>query len=183
MSKYRRWRIAGGMYFFTVVSAQRRRILTTALARQCLRESLRQVQALYPFRIECIVLLPDHLHTIWELPREDHDYSTRWRWIKANFTKLYLARGGVETLRSNSRLDKQERGIWQRRFWEHAVRDVEDWKRCADYVHFNPVKHGLVKRVADYAWSSFHRYVTLGEYDISWGNADPCPDWDMPEPK
>ncbi len=124
-----------------------------------------------PFRIDAIVLLPDHLHAVWSLPEGESDYSTRWQLIKRRFTKEYLKTGGVEAVRSASRLAKGERSVWQRRFFEHTVRDEADMKRCVDYVHVNPLKHGLVARVREWPWSSFHRYVRLGEYSIDWGDA------------
>jgi putative transposase len=110
---------------------------------------------------------------VWTLPYNDPDYSTRWRRIKEEFTKSYLADGGVELLVSDSRRKKHERGIWQRRYWEHAVRDEDDLKRCVDYVHWNPRKHGYVRRVRDWKYSTFHRFVKLGEYEIDWGASDP----------
>lgn len=172
MAEYRRWRVAGGTYFFTVVTHQRRAFLTEDLARDCLRDAIRTVRLARPFSLDAIVLLPDHLHAIWTLPDGDHDFSTRWRLINRRFTKLYLSAGGDESVCSESRADKKERGLWQRRFFEHVVRDEDDLKRCADYLHVNPLKHGLVDRVADWPWSSFHRYVRLGEYAPTWGNAD-----------
>jgi putative transposase len=106
------------------------------------------------------------------MPRGDHDYSNRWSRIKAQFTKRYLALGGVEGGVSTSRVVRGERGVWQRRFYEHTVRDEVDLKRCIDYIHINPVKHKLTTRVRDWPWSSFHRYVHAGEYDAAWGCID-----------
>ena len=169
MSKYRRLRIPGATYFFTVITASRRPILTTEFGRVCLHQSLADVKAEQPFEIVAIVLLPDHLHTIWTLPEGDDNYSSRWADVKSTFTKKYLAAGGVEAPISESRRRKGERGIWQRRFWEHCIRDDDDLKRCVDYVHYNPVKHGLVLRVRDWPWSSFARFVDLGEYPPDWG--------------
>jgi putative transposase len=172
MADYRRWRVAGGTYFFTVVTHERRPLLTYDLARRCLREAIRVIRARRPFCLDAIVLLPDHLHTVWSLPPGDFDYATRWKLIKRRFTRLYLAAGGVEVLRSASRIAKGERGVWQRRYFEHTCRDDADMKRCVDYLHVNPLKHGLVNRVIDWPWSSFHRYVRLGEYEPNWGNAN-----------
>ncbi|HEY1376065.1 MAG TPA: hypothetical protein VGF55_04695 [Gemmataceae bacterium] len=128
-----------------------------------------------------VVLLPNHLHTIWTLPPDDADYSLRWGLVKERFTRRYLKGGGAEGMISQSRRQHRERAVWQRRFWEHTVRDEDDLKRCADYVHWNPVKHGLVGRVRDYRWSSFHRFARAGEYEPNWGSADPCPGYDDPE--
>jgi putative transposase len=172
MTDYRRWRVGGGTYFFTVVTHERRPFLTDERSRRCLREAFRAVRARRPFTVDAIVLLPDHLHAIWSLPAGDFDYSTRWQLIKRRFTKLYLAAGGGESPRSASRIAKGERGCWQRRYFEHTCRDDVDKKRCADYLHVNPLKHGLVRRVIDWPWSSFHRYVRLGEYSPDWGGAD-----------
>jgi putative transposase len=172
MADYRRWRVEGGTYFFTAVTEQRRRWLCDHLARACLRDAIRVIRKRRPFRIDAIVLLPDHMHTVWTLPTGDYDYSTRWKLIKRRFTRSYLKAGGAEAAASVSRRSKGERSVWQRRFFEHTVRDEADWKRCVDYVHVNPLKHGLVARVIDWPWSSFHRYVRLGEYTPDWGNAD-----------
>jgi putative transposase len=172
MTDYRRWRVAGGTYFFTLVTDGRRPLLTSALARRSLRNAIRSVRQRRPFQIDAIVLLPEHLHAIWTLPPGDFDYATRWQLVKRHFTKSYLAAGGEENFRSASRESKSERGVWQRRYFEHTCRDESDLKRCADYLHINPLKHGVVSRVIDWPWSSFHRYVRLGEYDPSWGNAN-----------
>lgn len=171
MSRYRRNRI-GRVFFFTVVTDQRRPILTSDLGRRALRAAISSTRQTLPFEITAFVLLPDHLHTIWEMPRGDADYSTRWRLIKTHFTKTWRRSGGTLCQRSASRRKRGEHGLWQRRFFEHTCRDEDDWKRCLDYVHVNPLKHGLVNRVRDWRWSSFHRYVTAGEYPIDWGSAN-----------
>jgi putative transposase len=171
MPDYRRWRVCGGTYFFTVVAHRRRRILVDELARRCLRESIRKTRLERPFRVDAVVLLPDHLHAMWTLPQGDCDYSTRWQLIKRRFTEAYLASGGVESPQSQGRAAKGDRGVWQERFFEHTVRDETDMRRCADYIHVNPLKHRLVDRVVDWPWSSFHRFVRLGEYPSDWGSA------------
>ena len=175
MPNYRRWKIPGGSFFFTAVTASRRPILTTDLGRKSFHEALDEVRAEKPFELFAIVLLPDHLHCIWNLPVGDLDFSSRWADVKAAFTKKHLAGGGAEAPISASRRKKGERGVWQRRFWEHFVRDEDDLKRCVDYLHYNPVKHGLVRNVKDWPWSSFHRYVALGEYAENWGSAMQIP--------
>lgn len=172
MPNYRRFKVAGGTYFFTVVTLHRLRFLKSPEARAALREAFEKVRERHPFGIDAIVLLPDHLHCVWTMPRGDHDYSNRWSRIKAQFTKRYLALGGVEGGVSTSRVIRGERGVWQRRFYEHSVRDEVDLKRCIDYIHINPVKHKLTTRVRDWPWSSFHRYVQAGEYDAAWGCSD-----------
>ena len=181
MPTYRRWRVAGGTYFFTLTTAGRRKILTTERARLLLRSSINRQRAKRPFQVIAFVLLPDHLHTVWQLPAGDDDYSTRWSGIKEDFTRHYLQTGGAEAWTSASRRQKRERGVWQRRFWEHTCRDEDDLKRLVDYIHWNPCKHRLVTRIRDYPWSSFHRFVREGEYDEDWGSIDPCPDWNQPE--
>ena len=128
-----------------------------------------------------IVLLPEHLHSVWELPPGDANYSLRWQKIKELFTRRYLAGGGRTLTPSASRARRREQAVWQRRFWEHTCRDEEDLQRAVDYLHWNPVKHGFVQGVRHYRWSSFHRYVRLGEYESNWGAANPCPDFEMPE--
>jgi putative transposase len=135
-----------------------------------------------PFDLFAIVLLPDHIHTVWVLPRDDSDYSTRWRRIKDRFTRAYLRAGGTEGRKTRSRIRHNERAIWQHRFWEHTVRDEDDLRRCVDYIHLNPVKHGLVRSAAAYPWTSFSRFVTSGDYSPDWGTADTeCPDIDGAE--
>ena len=171
MPNYRRARVPGGTYFFTVVTHGRAPFLTRDVARQSLHEAIDEIRDHHPFTLDAIVLLPDHLHAIWTLPRGDVDYSTRWRLIKKSFTQRYLARGGSERAKSTSRSLQGERGIWQRRFWEHCCEDELDLKRCVDYLHLNPVKHQLVDRVSNWPWSSFHRYVERGEYEPTWGGS------------
>jgi len=181
VSHYRRYYVAGGTYFFTVVTYQRRPILTTDLARRCLREAIREVQAKWPWKVLAMVLLPDHLHSIWVLPPGDARYSARWQQIKQRFTVGFLSSGGSEGRVSSSRHRHGERGVWQRRFWEHTCRDEEELKQCVDYLHWNPIKHHLTERVVDYRWSTFHRLVRLGEYETAWGGVNPCPGFEMPE--
>jgi putative transposase len=166
MTAYRRYRVSGGTYFFTANLAERdRRLLTEHIG--ALRDAFRRVRAAHPFRIEAVVVLPDHLHTLWTLPAGDHDFSLRWRQLKSAFSRA------VETGEhlSASRARKRERGIWQRRFWEHVIRDEEDFSRHVDYIHYNPVKHGYVKSVAEWPYSSFHRHVEWGVYPADWAGA------------
>jgi len=174
--KFTRNRVPGGLYFFTVVAHERRPILTTDLGRRCLHDAIEGEQARAPFELFAVVLLPDHLHGVWALPEGDSDYSTRWGKIKEAFTRDFLAGGGEEGTMTANRERHRERAVRQLRFWEHTVRDEEDLVRCVDYVHWNPVKHGLVTRVRDYPWSSFHRFVESGDYEPDWGGDGPCPD-------
>jgi putative transposase len=169
MPNYRRAYVEGGSYFFTVVTYQRADILLTELARTTLRTAIKECQELAPFEVDAFVLLNDHLHTIWTLPEGDNNYSFRWSFIKKEFSKRYLAEGGAEQKRSGSRLKQNERGIWQRRFWEHVIRDEKDFERHIDYIHYNPVKHGLVLCPKDYNYSTFHAYAKRGVYPLEWG--------------
>jgi putative transposase len=163
MTDYRRNFLPGATYFFTVNLAERRSpILTDNI--DLLRGAFRDVRRIHPFAIDAIAILPDHLHALWTLPEGDANFPVRWRLIKAGFSRG-LPR---EELVSASRLRKGERGVWQRRYWEHTIRDEADFARHADYIHFNPVKHGLVARVRDWAFSSFHRMVRLGVYPEDW---------------
>ena len=181
MPNYRRWFVPGGTYFFTCVTHMRARFLTEEAARNCLREAFVEVQSHSPFEIIAIVLLPDHIHTVWTLPPGDARYPTRWRRIKEEFTQRWLQRGGIELPQSNSRQERAMRGVWQKRYWEHVVWDEEDLERCVNYIHWNPRKHRLVTRVRDWPWSSFHRFVKEGQYRLDWGGTDPVPNWDAPE--
>lgn len=167
MTDYRRLRIQGGTYFFTVNLADRRRTLLTDHP-EILRQAFRDTRAAHPFTIDAIVVLPDHLHCLWTLPDGDADFSLRWRQIKAAFSRALPPGEPV----SPSRRTKAERGIWQRRFWEHAIRDERDYALHLDYIHFNPVKHGYVDRVADWPYSSFQRWVRRGVYPPAWAGGD-----------
>jgi len=164
MTNYRRADFPGGYYFFTVVTHDRRPLFNDPLARDCLHAAWAATRAQMPFEDVALCLLPDHLHCVWKLPEGDADFSRRWARIKAGFTHRYLAAGGAESKQSASRHRKRERGIWQRRFWEHQIRDERDLQRHVDYTHYNPVKHGLVERVEDWPWSSYHRYARQAPY-------------------
>ncbi len=173
MSWYRRWREPGGLFFFTLVTYRRQPIFSEPRARLLLGRVLRRTQAERPWEITAIVLLPDHLHCLWRLPPGDDDYATRWRVIKARFTRQWLAAGHGEPATTRSRQSKSERGVWQRRSWEHLIRDETDWKRHLDYIHYNPVRHGLASAPRYWPYSSFLKYVRLGEYDLDWGHSQP----------
>jgi len=163
MTNYRRNRVPGGTYFFTVNLLDRKSDLLVQHI-QHLRDTVRHVRAQAPFHIDAWVVLPEHMHCIWTLPDGDTDFSSRWKTIKAAFSKDLPA----GELRSVSRVGKGERGIWQRRFWEHTIRDDRDYAAHVDYVHFNPVKHGFVSELRDWPYSSLHRHVALGIYPAQW---------------
>jgi putative transposase len=181
MPKYLRNYLPGGTYFFTVVTQDRRAILTTASSRKHLRTAIQCELQRAPFTQVAIALLPEHLHTVWSLSEGDADYSIRWKRIKQRFTRSFLADGGEEAETTANRKKHQERGVWQPRFWEHTVRDEDDLERCINYIHYNPVKHGLVERVCDYPWSTFHDYVKSGVYSLDWGCSHSLSDIDGAE--
>lgn len=167
MPNHRRAR-DGSTYFFTVVTYQRQPFLCSNDSRTALKEVMAEVRKSYPFKVKVWVLLPDHLHCIWELPEDDNDYSLRWGLVKKEFTKRM--KGRLNIVRPNeSRLRHRESAIWQRRFWEHRIRDERDFKAHCDYIHYNPVKHGLVGAPKDWEYSTFHSYVRAGIYPEHWG--------------
>jgi putative transposase len=160
MTAYRRNFIPGGSFFFTVNLADRQlRLLTENV--EALRSAFRETRQRHPFTIDAMVVLPNHLHAVWTMPEGDRDFATRWRLIKSTFSRSLAAGEPV----SASRAAKRERGIWQRRYWEHTIRDENDLVRHVDYVHINPLK----ERVRDWPYSSFHRMVKLGIYPEDWG--------------
>jgi putative transposase len=161
------------MFFFTVVTYDRRPILTTEKGRSFLRAGIEKIRKSRPFQLFATVLLPDHWHLVMSLPPADSNYSTRMKRIKEEFTENWLDAGLPEAPVTRSQKEKGERGIWQPRFWEHTVRDAEDLEGCVDYIHWNPRKHQLVTRVRDWPWSSFHRFVAEGHYQIDWGGDEP----------
>ncbi|MBI5443623.1 MAG: transposase [Deltaproteobacteria bacterium] len=182
MPNYRRANTAGATYFFTVVTYGRQRWLCEKEARDALRGAIREVRATRPFQIRAFVLLPDHLHCLWTLPEGDADLSTRWRLVKSGTTRR-LTEGGLAAAlelhpASASRKRSGECTLWQRRFWEHQIRDERDYSSHCDYVHYNPVRHGLVRAPQDWPNSTFHRYVEQGIYSGDWG-AEPMSFADM----
>ena len=176
--RYRRTRIAGASYFFTVVTDGRRPIFRDATAVATFEAGLNRIKDRHPFDIDAYVFLPDHIHTVWTLPDGDADFSTRWRLIKEAFTKVFVRRNNLHE-RSPSRTAKGEQPIWQRRFWEHVIRDDADFCAHIDYIHSNPVRHGLVSAPRDWPHSSFSKWVERGVYEPHWGSAElpPLPEW------
>jgi putative transposase len=136
--RYRRARVSGGTFFFTLVTENRRPLFRDSPAVSLLMECIGKIRGRYPFQLDAYVVLPDHLHALWTLPNGDTNFSTRWRLIKEAFTRA-----------------KGEQGVWQRRFWEHAIRDERDFERHLDYIHINPVHHGLSTTARDWPYSSF----------------------------
>lgn len=164
MRTYLRNLTAGGTYFFTVNLAERHgnRLLVDNI--DALRAAFRQTRIERPFSMLAWVVLPEHLHCLWRMPLGDHDYATRWRLIKSRFSRAIPR---VEH-RNASRMAKAERGLWQRRYWEHLIRDEDDLRAHIDYIHINPLKHGHVERVRDWPHSSFHAHVGNGVLPIDW---------------
>jgi putative transposase len=171
MVHYRRNRIRGGTFFFTITLADRRSRMLVEHA-DLLREAFRILRREHPFQIEVIAVLPDHLHAIWKLPQDDDDYPGRWRAIKSRFTHMLRTRGAPLIPSA-----KGEYRLWARRYWEHTIRDDDDFQKHAEYIHYNPVKHGLVNRASDWPFSSFHRYVRLGRLSPDWGCEPPGGDF------
>ena len=164
MSNYRRAVQPGATYFFTVVTYHRTSWFDCEEHVSVLREAFRRNMEKRPFRMDAVVVLPDHLHCLWKLPQGDGDFSGRWREIKKRVSRQLDSR-------TNAR---NERLVWQKRFWEHLIRDEKDWRNHMDYIHYNPVKHGLVKRPTDWPWSSFSKAVARGWYDTDWGMTEPA---------
>ena len=164
MTGYRRAKVEGATYFFTVNCAERHGNQLLVNHIDLLRQVFRKVKKRYVFHIDAMIVLPDHLHCIWTLPAGDSDYKARWALIKAGFSR------GIPPgeRRSRSRIKRGERGIWQRRYWEHLIRNDRDYQRHVDYIHWNPVKHGWVSRVSDWPHSSFHAYVRRGILPHDW---------------
>ena len=162
--QYRRARVAGGTYFFTANLADRS---ADTLVRYIddLRQAISKIKATHPFSILAMVVLPEHLHTIWRMPEGDADYPMRWSLIKAGFSRRL---GSGERIR-HSRAAKRERGIWQRRYWEHQIRDEADLARHVDYIHYNPVRHGWVSLPIDWPYSTLHGYIDRGLVSRDWG--------------
>lgn len=163
MSVYRRAYQSGGCYFFTVVTHERLPILTQPDIIERLRAAFRHVRSSRPFTIDALVVLPDHLHCIWHLPEGDDDFSTRWRLIK------HYVSSAIDAPVNK----RNEKLVWQRRYWEHLLQDEEDWRRHMDYIHYNPVKHGYVKQPGDWRFGSFQRAQNDGLYPPDWGILEP----------
>lgn len=165
--RYRRAFVPGASYFFTLVTEKRRPVLASSEAVGVLRDAFRAVRSTRPFELDAVVVLPDHLHCIWTLPPDDADFSTRWRLIKTWFTKH--CDPALRFSPNHGRLVKREQAVWQHRYWEHMLRDEADFIKHVDYIHFNPVKHGLALSPGEWAFSTFRRFVESGVYTADWG--------------
>ena len=163
MPNYRRAFVPGGCWFFTVNLLERRNTLLVDRI-DALRDAMQRTRGRHAFGIDAVVVLPDHIHAVWTLPPGDADFSLRWRLIKSRFAQVLPKRERL----SDVRKARGERGIWQRRFWEHLIRDEADYARHVEYCYINPVKHALVTRVRDWPHSSFHRDVRAGIFPEDW---------------
>ncbi len=168
MPNYIRWRKPGGIFFFTLVTHERRRLFCDEAPRRHLREAIIEAKKRTPFLLDAMVLMPDHLHLLMRLPENESDYSIRLAKVKRNFTERYLSAGGAEGATTQSRRKHRDRGVWERRFYEHCIRDYPDWKLHLDYIHVNPLKHGLVTWPRDWPWSTFNDWMARGEYHKEW---------------
>ena len=186
--RYRRLRQSGATYFFTLVTGNRMPLFADDRNVALLRDVTKSVQIQHPFAIEAQVVLPDHLHALWSLPNGDDDFTTRWMLIKAGFSRIFrretlsgFASGLTPTYDYDKlrRANRGERSIWQQRFWEHLIRDDEDFANHIEYIHYNPVKHGLAKSPIDWPHSTFKSFVDQGLYEAHWGSNDmpPHPVW------
>ncbi len=169
MPNYRRAYQEGGTFFFTIVTYCRRPLFEQSESRHLLRKTINRVRTNHPFIIDAWVLLPDHMHCIWTLPQKDTDYSIRWNLIKSLFSKKAKKLLHKSECMTDSRRKHGESSIWQRRFWEHLIRDEKDYNTHMDYIHYNPVKHELANCVKDWPHSTFHRYARNGIYSENWG--------------
>lgn len=168
MPNYRRARTLGGTFFFTIVTYRRQQIFVGDDVINELRNVVKEVKQKHPFQIDAWVLLPDHMHCIWTLPEGDDAYSKRIGMIKAKFTSRVKHKFERSEFITESKIRYRESTIWQRRFWEHEIRGEKDFEHHIDYIHYNPVKHGIVKNVFDWPYSTFHRYVEKGVYSPNW---------------
>jgi len=169
MSDYRRYFVAGGTYFFTIVTYRRRPIFAAPQNVELLRNAIGVVKQELPFEISAAVILPDHMHFLWTLPPGDDGYSKRIGILKAQFTRAFNSHNQLSRYVSPSRKKHGERDVWQRRFWEHTIRGEHDFERHFEYIHYNPVKHGLASCPHKWNWSSFHRWISRRVCDRSWG--------------
>jgi putative transposase len=161
------------LYFFTLVTYKRYIIFETDKIVGILKSAIKEIRKSDPFDIGAIVILPEHLHLMMQLPEGDANYSARISKIKKNFGKQYIEKNLSNQFLTDSASKRNERGIWQRRFWEHRIKSYEDYVAHLNYIHYNPVKHKLVQGVADWKWSTSHRFLKNGFYDIDWGKIAP----------
>ena len=176
--RYRRLKVEGASYFFTVVTFERRKLFGEPEAVELLNEAIFRVRNRHPFDLEALVVLPDHLHALWQMPPNDASYSMRWRLVKEAFTRSYMRRFGIPDA-TPTQQGRGEQTVWQRRFWEHLIRDDSDFAAHLDYIHLNPVHHGLSRSPEDWPHSTFKQWVGRGAYEPGWGSdvKPALPDW------
>lgn len=169
MPHYRRADIPGATYFFTVVTYRRQPILCDAPLRTALRRAIEEVRASRPFTVDAWVLLPDHLHCLWTLPPGDADFATRWSLIKRRVSQFCREHYRRPEWLAPSKRKHRESTLWQRRYWEHLIRDEHDCARHVDYIHHNPVRHGHCRTPGEWPYSTVHRYIAAGVLPADWG--------------
>jgi len=176
--RYRRLTVVGASYFFTVVTYRRQPLFAKPHAVEMLQAAIQRIQEKRPFIVEAQVVLPDHVHALWTLPEDDFDYAIRWRQIKEAFTRAYASDHRLLS-RDAGRHERGEQTVWQRRYWEHLIRNDRDFSAHVEYIHFNPVRHGLVSAPCDWPHSTFQQWVARGLYDATWGSqqAPVLPAW------
>jgi REP-associated tyrosine transposase len=168
MPKYRRNYQNGGTYFISIITGERFPLFESSIARDCLRLAFEKTKATHPFTLDACVLLPEHIHCLLTLPEDDGEYSKRISIVKRLFSQCCKQKGIQYPRPSKSKLSKRESGFWQRRFWEHTIKDEEDYKNHLDYIHYNPVKHGLVQCAHAWPHSTFNKWIKHGEYGSDW---------------
>jgi len=177
MPNYRRDQTPGATWFFTVVAWERQAIFCKDVFREALRQAIQKTRIRHAFCIDAWVLLPDHLHCVWTLPEDDADFSLRWKLIKQFVIRDCSNQDFAKGKLSSAKKQRRESSIWQRRFWEHKIRDEKDFANHLDYLHYNPVKHEYCKKVSAWPFSSFHHYQAAGIYPENWAESEvPCID-------
>ena len=163
--KYRRLTTKGACYFFTLNLQNRQQTLLTDHI-DTLRNTINKVKHNHPFKLDALVILPEHLHILITLPRDDNNYAKRIMLIKTSFSRQLPKEENI----SKSRKSKRKRGIWQRRYWEHQIRNDEDYENHINYIHYNPVKHGYVNNANEWQYSTIHQYIKQGVITQNWGS-------------
>jgi len=181
MSRYRRADTPGATYFFTLVTYRRQPILCDAPIRTALRDAIHEVRTRRPFVVDAWVLLPDHLHCLWTLPPGDADFATRWSQVKRGVSMACGQQYRREAWLTASKMKHRESTLWQRRYWEHQIRNEADFVRHIDYIHYNPVKHGLCQAPSEWPYSTLHRYIEAGIVLADWGANVPSIDGEFGE--
>lgn len=175
MPYYRRNHI-GEYFFITLVTRNRMQLFHDESARRLLHIAIKETQLQRPWKMDAIVLMPEHIHMLWIMPQNDNDYSTRISILKRKFTNTYLGSGGREASVPEGQKKRRLHGVWQQKFWEHTIKDAKDYNMHLDYIHTNPVRHGYVEKPKDWPWSSFNRHVKDGHYESDWQGRTDLPE-------